>query len=87
MEKKYEDDEEEEEREKERKKDKLRGLNKEDVIHIYSGILLSHQSEVAQLCPTLCDPMDCSLPGSSVHGILQTRVLEWVAISFFRGSS
>ena len=35
---------------------------------------------VAQSCPTLCDPMDCSLPGSSVHGILQERVLEWVAI-------
>ena len=34
---------------------------------------------VAQLCPTLCDPMDCSPPGSSVHGILQTRILEWVA--------
>ena len=42
---------------------------------------------VAQSCPTLCDPMDCSLPGSSVHGILQERVLEWVAISFSRGSS
>ena len=39
---------------------------------------------VAQLCPTLCDPMDCSPPGSSVHGILQARVLEWVAISFSR---
>ena len=37
---------------------------------------------VAQLCPTLCDPMDCSPPGSSVHGILQARILEWVAISF-----
>ena len=37
--------------------------------------------------PTLCDPMDCSLPGSSIHGILQARVLEWVAISFSRGSS
>ena len=35
-----------------------------------------------QSCPTLCDPMDCSLPGFSVHGILQTRTLEWVAISF-----
>ena len=35
----------------------------------------------------LCDPMDCSLPGSSLHGILQARVLEWFAISFFRGSS
>ena len=44
-------------------------------------------SEVAQSCPTLCDPMDCSLPGSSLHGILQARVLEWVAISFSRGSS
>ena len=43
-------------------------------------------SEVAQLCPTLCDPMDCSLPGSSVHGIFQARELEWVAISFSRGS-
>ena len=44
-------------------------------------------SEVAQSCPTLCDPVDCSLPGSSVHGILQARILEWVAISFSRGSS
>ena len=35
---------------------------------------------VTQSCPTLCDPMDCSQPGSSVHGILQARVLEWVAI-------
>ena len=45
------------------------------------------ESEVAQLCPTLCDPMDCSLPGSSVHGILQARILEWFAISSSRGSS
>ena len=45
------------------------------------------ESEVAQSCLTLCDPMDCSLPGSSVHGILQARVLEWVAIFFSRGSS
>ena len=43
--------------------------------------------KVAQLCPTLCDPMDCSLPGSSVNGILQARILEWVAIPFSRGSS
>ena len=42
---------------------------------------------VTQLCPTLWDPMDCSPPGSSVHGILQARILEWVAISFSRGSS
>ena len=41
----------------------------------------------AKLCPTLCNPLDCSLPGSSVHGILQARILEWVAISFSRGSS
>ena len=40
------------------------------------------ENEVAQLCPTLRDPMDCSLPGSSVHGIFQARVLEWVAIAF-----
>ena len=41
----------------------------------------------AQSCPTLCDPMECSLPGSSVHGIFQARILEWVAVSFSRGSS
>ena len=40
------------------------------------------ENEVAQSCPTPSDPMDCSLPGSSVHGICQTRVLEWVAIAF-----
>ena len=45
------------------------------------------ESEVAQSCPTLCDPMDCSLPGSSVHRIFQARILEWVTISFSRGSS
>ena len=42
---------------------------------------------VAQLCPILCNPMDCSLPDSSVHGILQARILEWVAVPFSRGSS
>ena len=45
------------------------------------------ESEVAQSWLTLCDPMDCSLPGSSVHGIFQARILEWIAISFSRGSS
>ena len=40
------------------------------------------ESEVTQLCPTLSDPMDCSLPGSSVHGISMARVLEWGAIAF-----
>ena len=48
---------------------------------------LSEWSEVAQSCPTLCDPIDCSLPGSSIHGIFQARILEWVAISFSRRSS
>ena len=42
---------------------------------------------LTQSCPTLCNVMDYSLPGSSVHGILQARILEWVAISFSRGSS
>ena len=42
---------------------------------------------VPQLCPTVCDPMDCRSPGSSVHGILQARILEWVAMPFSRGSS
>ena len=45
------------------------------------------KSEVTQSCPTLCDPMACSLPGSSVRGIFQAIVLEWIAISFSRGSS
>ena len=45
------------------------------------------ESEVARSCPTLCDPMDCSLRGPSVHGIFQARILEWVAISFSRRSS
>ena len=62
----------------------------------YKQILyrLSHSSlpaclsdESLQLCPTLCDPMDRSLLGSSVHGILQARILEWIAIPFCRGSS
>ena len=45
------------------------------------------ESEVAQSCLTLCSPMDCSPPGSSVHGIFQARILEWVAISLSGGSS
>ena len=52
-------------------------------LHPMAIILVEKWSEeVAQLCPTLCDPMDCSLPGSSICGILQARILEWVAISF-----
>ena len=49
--------------------------------------LLKRKSEVTQSCPTPCDPMDCNLPGSSVHEIFKARVLEWVASSFSRGSS
>ena len=45
-----------------------------------------HVRAVALLCPTLCDPVDYSPPGSSVHGILQARTLEWITISFSRGS-
>ena len=47
----------------------------------------AREGEVAQSCLTLCDPMDCSLPGSSVHGIFQARVPEWIAISFSKGCS
>ena len=101
-----------------------RWMDKEAMVHIYNGILLSHkkehiwiylmrwmklepimqsevsqkqkykhsiksesESEVAQSFPTPCDPMDCSLPGSSVHGIFQAIVLEWIAIAFSRGPS
>ena len=52
-----------------------------NTINPYSSFAKSLQS-----CPTLCDPMDCSLPGFSVHGILQARTLEWVAISFSNSS-
>ena len=55
------------------------------IVHL--NYLKESEGEVAQLCPTLCDPVDCSLPDSSVRGILQARILEWVAISFSRGSS
>ena len=58
------------------------GLECESLIKkVFGGVL------VTQSCPTLCDPMDCSPPGSSVHGILQARTLEWVAILFSRGFS
>ena len=48
---------------------------------------LDIHAKVIQSCPTLCDPMDCRLPGFSVHGILQARILEWVAYPFSRGYS
>ena len=51
------------------------------------NVFMESESEVAQSCLTLCDPMDCSLSGSSVHGIFQAIVLEWIAIFFSSGSS
>ena len=57
-----------------------------DII-ILSEKVLKMKMLVAHSCPTLCDTMDCSLTDSSVHGILQARILEWVAIAFSRGSS
>ena len=53
----------------------------------YKTITIYIDIEIAQSCLTLCDPMDCSLSGSSVHRIFQARVLEWVAIAFSRRSS
>ena len=55
------------------------------VATIYSRLCARAKS--LQLCLTLCDPMDCSPPGSFIHGILQARILEWVAIPSSRGSS
>ena len=51
-----------------------------EVKTIYLSMKVKVKQLVAQSCPILCDPMDCSLPGSSVHGILQVRILEWVAM-------
>jgi len=64
-------------------------------VDLFLGSLLVYMSVfyvsacvlVTQSCPTLCDPLDCSPPGFSVHGILQARILEWVTIPFARGSS
>ena len=53
--------------------------------NIHQWNKIESESEVAQSCPTNSDPMDCSLPGSSVHGIFQARVLEWGAIAFSKG--
>ena len=57
-----------------------------DCHFLFQCMKVKSESEVAQSCPTLCDAMDYSLLGSSVHGILQARTLEWVAISFSRES-
>ena len=60
-------------------------LNKKPHPHPLTRV--EREREVVQSCPTLCDPMDCSLPSSSVHEIFQAIELEWIAISFSRGSS
>ena len=52
-----------------------------------TSCVIESESEFSQLCPTLCDPVDCSPSGSSVHDILQARILEWVAILSSRGAS
>ena len=59
------------------------------LVRLKADQLSEGDSEVKSISrvPTLCNPMDCSLPGSSTHGIFQARVLEWVAVSFSRGSS
>ena len=64
-----------------------RRSNQSILKEVSPGCSLESESEVAQSCPTLCDLMDCSPPGSSLCGILRARVLEWVAIPFSRGSS
>jgi len=65
----------------------MRSINSWHCLELHLGKKKKVKSEVSQSCLTLCNPMDCNLPGSSVHGILQARVLEWVAISFSRRSS
>ena len=66
----------------------MQSMGSQRVGHDWTTIHTENSGVLAtQSCPTLCDPMHCSLPGSSEHGILQTRILEWVAISFNRESS
>ena len=62
--------------------DLLELIPQKDVLFIIGG----KKIEVIQSCPTLCDLMDCNPPGSSVHGILQARILEWVVVPSFKGS-
>ena len=66
--------------------DRVSLTEKESIILEATPGVIESESEVAQSCPTLCNPMDYSLPGSSFHGILQARILEWVAISFSEGN-
>ena len=61
-------------------------IKEKDILSV-SLFLNLHAHLAIQSCPTLCDPVDCNLPDSSVHGIIQARILEWVALSSSRGSS
>ena len=61
----------------------LMAESKEELKSLLMKVKEESESEVAQSCPTISDPMDCSLPGSSIHGIFQAGVLEWGAIAFF----
>ena len=63
----------------------LSGWYQEDKMYLNKWVCVT--AKLFQSGPALCKPLDCSLPGSSVHGILQARILEWVAIPFSRGSS
>ena len=63
------------------------GGKPDSILHLHQIGTIKYEYEVAQLCLTFCNPMDCSPPDSSVHGIFQTRILGWVSISFSRGSS
>ena len=65
----------------------LTGFIQSSQLYWHPALATFHGSEVAQSCLTFCNPMDCSPLGCSIHGIFYTRVLEWVAISFSRGSS
>ena len=60
--------------------------NLKDQVSVIKSPAAAAAAKSLQSCPTLCDPMDCSSPGSSVHRILQARILEWIAIPFSRGS-
>ena len=71
---------------------KLNVRNKKAMCHIhdFEGLRMDGVKVkvlVIQLCSTVCNAMDCSLPGSAIHGILQARILEWVTVPFSRGSS